>query len=142
MRSITLIISLIILIILFIGILFDMVGVAVTQGSEATFHSMVSQRVKGSKIGLKLINNKDKVSSFCNDVIGDICGVISGSTGAVIVLKIISSTNLNALLVTVVTMGLISTITISGKAIFKRVALKKSTNIILNFSKFLSIFMR
>ena len=133
---------LITLIILFIGILFDMIGVAVTQGSESTFNSMVSKRVKGSSLALKLIKSKDKVSSFCNDVIGDICGIISGSTGAVIVLKIVSSTNLNALLVSVITMGLISTITITGKAIFKRIAIKKSTNIILIFSKVLSIFKR
>ena len=53
---------LITLIILFIGILFDMIGVAVTQGNEATFHSMVSQRVKGAHLALNLIKSKDKVS--------------------------------------------------------------------------------
>ena len=128
------------LIILFIGILFDMIGVAVTQGNEATFNSMISKRIPGSKIALKLIKNKDKVSSFCNDVIGDICGIICGSTGAVIVIKIINSTNLSQILVTVITMALISTITISGKAIAKVRAIKNSTNIILRFSKVLCIF--
>lgn len=133
---------LITLIILFIGILFDMIGVAVTQGNESTFHSMVSQRVKGANLALSLIKSKDKVSSFCNDVVGDICGIISGSTGAVIVIKIVNNTNFNALIVTVITMGLISTMTISGKAIFKRVAIKNSTNIILKFSRILGIFKR
>ena len=128
------------LIILFIGIIFDMIGVAVTQGNEAIFNSMTSKRVRGSKIALKLIKNKDKVSSFCNDVIGDICGIISGSTGAVIVVKIINSTNFNQVLVTVITMALISTITISGKAIAKAKAIKNSTNIILRFSRILCIF--
>ena len=68
-----------------IGVLFDMIGVAVTTASETPFHSMASKKVKGSKISLWLIKNADKVSSFCCDVIGDICGIITGVTGVAIV---------------------------------------------------------
>ena len=35
-----------------------------------------------------LIRNAGKVSSFCNDVIGDISGVISGTASALIVFNI------------------------------------------------------
>ena len=119
-----------------------MIGVAVAQGDISVFNSMASKKVYGSKLAIKLIKNKDKVSSFCNDVIGDICGIISGATGAVIAIKIIEKTNLNNIFVTVVLMGLISTMTITGKALAKTRAIKNSTNIILRFSKILNVFVR
>ena len=65
----------IIILLLFIGIgiLFDMVGVAVTAAEEAPFHSMASRKVPGAKVAVRLKKNAAQVSSFCNDVIGDIC---------------------------------------------------------------------
>ena len=67
-----------ILVFIIIGILFDMIGVAVTTSDEAVFHSMSSRKVKGANVAVKLKKNAEKVSSFCCDVIGDICGIISG----------------------------------------------------------------
>ena len=64
---------------IFIGIVFDMIGVAVTTCDIKPFHSMSSKRIRSARVGIRLIQNADKVSSFCNDVIGDICGIISGS---------------------------------------------------------------
>ena len=127
---------------IFIGIIFDMIGVAVTASDEAEFHSMASQKVKGAKMAIKLKKNASKVSSFCNDVVGDICGIISGSTGAVVSIKIAQISNLNPLLITLVTMGIISMLTISGKALFKGYAIKKSNRIIFRFAKILNIFSK
>ena len=62
-----------------IGILFDIIGVSVTAADEAVFHSMNSRKVKGANVAVKFKKNADKVSNFCCDVIGDICGVISGA---------------------------------------------------------------
>ncbi|WDC83794.1 hypothetical protein PL321_14940 [Caloramator sp. mosi_1] len=76
--------------IIFVGIIFDIIGVAVTAAEEAPFHSLASRKVKGAKTAVKLIRNADKVSNFCNDVIGDICGVVSGAAGAIIISKLIS----------------------------------------------------
>ena len=76
------------LLFIFVGILFDLVGVAVTSADEAVFHSMNSRKVKGAKMAVKFKKNADKVSSFCCDVIGDINsrrGMIQGQevrTGA------------------------------------------------------------
>ena len=70
-----------------LGILFDIIGVAVTAADEKPFHSMAARRTPGAREALGLIRKADKVSSFCNDVVGDICGIISGSTGAVIVVQ-------------------------------------------------------
>ena len=125
-----------------IGIVFDMIGVAVTASDEAEFHSMASQKIKGAKMAVKLKKNANKVSSFCNDVVGDICGIISGSTGAVISFKISSLYNLNSLLITLIIMGLISMLTIAGKAMVKGFAIQKSNKILFRFAKFLSLFNR
>lgn len=130
------------LIFILIGVIFDMVGIAVATADEAQFHSMSSKRVRGAKMALKLKRNAAKVSSFCNDVVGDICGIVSGSTGAVIAIKIIKLYNLNGLIVTLVVMGIISALTIGGKALEKGVAMKRSNKILYNFAKILSIFSK
>lgn len=130
------------LVFVLIGVIFDMIGVAVATADEAQFHSMASRRVKGSKMALKLKRNADKVSSFCNDVVGDICGIVSGSTGAVIAIKIIENYEFNDLIVTLAVMGIISSLTIGGKAMVKGYAMKKSNNILYKFAKILSIFSK
>lgn len=125
-----------------IGVIFDMIGVACSTADEAVFHSMASKKIKSAKVAVKLKKNAEKVSSFCNDVIGDICGIISGSTGAVISLKITAFTNFNGLLVTLIVMGIISTLTIAGKALEKGIAMNKGNEILLFASKILSIFIK
>lgn len=130
------------LVFVLIGVLFDMIGVSVTASDESKFHSMAAQKVKGAKMAVRLKKNANKVSSFCNDVVGDICGIISGSTGAVIALKIIKQTNYNDLMITLVIMGVISALTIGGKAVVKGIAIKNSNSILFNFAKVLSIFSK
>ena len=90
----------ILLIVVFIalGIVFDMIGVAVTASDEKPFHSMSARKVRGAKVAVLLKKNADKVGSFCNDVIGDICGVVSGSAGAIIASSIASQTSLSPFL--------------------------------------------
>jgi CBS domain containing-hemolysin-like protein len=130
------------LVFIFVGVLFDMVGVAVTASDEAVFHSMSSNKVKGAKIAVKLKKNADKVSSFCQDVIGDVCGVVSGATGAIISLKFMEILKTDSIFVTLVVMGIISALTIGGKAIEKAIAINKSNEILYRFSYLLSYFTR
>lgn len=130
------------LIFIFIGVAFDMVGIAVATAEEAQFHSMYVKRIKGAKMALKLKRNAEKVSSFCNDVIGDICGIVSGSTGAVIAIKIANFYDINGLVITLIVMGIISALTIGGKALEKGFAMKKSNKILFNFARILSIFSK
>jgi hypothetical protein len=100
-----------------LGIFMDIIGVAVTAGDEVAFHSMSARKVKGGKIGVKLLKNTEKVSSICCDVIGDVCGIISGTSGVVIVTLIIKLTNFNELLVSLLVTVVISALTIGGKAL-------------------------
>ena len=131
---------LITLLFIFLGIIFDIIGVAVTSGDEVAFHSMSSRKVKGGKIGVKLLKNTSKVSSFCCDVVGDVCGIISGTSGVVIVSLIIKLTDINELLVSLLVTGLISALTIGGKALGKIVSINKSKEIVTIVSKILAMF--
>lgn len=130
------------LLIIFIGVLFDMIGVAVTTSSEAPFHAMATKKIKGSKISLWLIKNAEKVSSFCCDVIGDICGILSGSAASTIALLLISKYSLAALPTTIIIAAVVASLTIGGKAIGKTFAINKSDIILYEFSKFVSYFYK
>ena len=119
----------VLLIIVLIGILFDIVGVAVMSAGEKPFHSMAAKKVPGAAEALMLLRNAEKVSSFCNDVVGDICGVVSGSASAVIAVKAL--TNLGSDAVGQLLMSaLVAGITIAGKALGKNIAMSKPTQIV------------
>ena len=133
---------LIILFIIIIGVIFDMIGVSVTAASIKPFNSMASKKIRGSKTAIFLIQNAEKVSAFCNDVIGDVCGIISGSVGILISNVIALEFNLNVSLVTLILTALIATITIGGKALGKSYAINKSDVIVFRFAKIVSLFMR
>lgn len=131
-------IILIILIVIMIGIVFDMIGVAVLTAKESTFHAMSSKKIKDAKKATKLIKNNVKVASFCNDIVGDVCGIVSGGLGAVLAISI--SNYLGITLATIIVSAIISSLTVTGKAIFKNVAVKKADNILFGFAKIISIF--
>lgn len=116
-----------------IGIIFDMIGAAALTASEKTFHAMSSQKIKGSKTAIIIIKNSAKVASICNDIIGDICGVIAGGLGVVLAISINDNTFVNIIIT-----ALISALTVGGKAIFKNIAIKKADKIIYTISKILS----
>ena len=131
-----------VLMFIFIGVIFDAIGLSVATADDKIFHSMATKKVNGAKQAIKLINQKDKVSSFLNDVIGDICGVVSGSCGLAISIKLASIIGMNQVLVTIITTSIISALTIGGKAFGKTIAINISNEILFEFSKFLSIFSK
>ncbi len=138
------IISFVILIgIIVIGIVFDAIGVAVTVGEEKPFHSMAAAKVKGAKHALVLIRNASKVSSFCNDVVGDICGIISGASAAFIIAKIASTyPDTNMVIFSAILSGFVASLTIGGKAVGKEIAMKLSKDIIMLVANGLSVFSK
>ena len=132
----------VILVFIFISIFFDIVGVAITAAEEKPFHSMASKRVKGSTHSVKLLKNSDKLASICNDVIGDVCGVVSGSTGVLVGNSISKTYNLNEGLVILLITAIIASLTITGKALGKNIAINNSEKITFRVGKFLSIFKK
>jgi len=113
-----------------LGIFFDIVGTAVTAADERPFHSMAAHKTPGAREALRLIRRANQVSSFCNDVVGDICGIISGSTAAVIVVQLQSALNFRSVVVSLAVTALVSGMTIGGKALGKTFAIEKSTTVL------------
>ena len=127
----------IVLVIIFIllGIVFDIIGVAVSTADEKPFHSMAARKVRGAKTAVLFKKNANKVSSFCNDVIGDICGIISGSAGVTVTLSIANTFNIPVLPVTLCMTALIASMTIGGKAAGKGLAMSRSNDILFMSAK-------
>lgn len=125
----------ILLLVIFLGIIFDIIGISVTIAEETPFHSRSTRGYKGSKEAIRLIRNADKVSSFCNDVIGDIAGVISGGLAAAIAVNILKSYSfINAAALNLLLTAVVSAMTVGGKAVGKGIALKCGENIVLKVS--------
>lgn len=123
-----------------IGVCFDIIGVAVTTADEAVFHSMNSRKVKGAALAVRFKKKADRVSCFCSDVIGDICGVISGAAGTTIAVTLVRDYHADPLLSTLIITAIISSLTIGGKAVGKSLAVNKGDIILYGFTKILSTF--
>ena len=131
---------LILIAIVFIGIVFDMLGVAVTVADERPFHSMASSRIRGAKSSLMLLRNAGRVSNVFNDVVGDTCGILSGSSAAYIVAQSGTIGITDTVVFSMVLSGLVASATIGGKAMGKEVAMIKSKEIVTVIGKIISVF--
>ena len=119
------------------GILFDLIATAVTVAKEEEFHAMAAKKQKGAKQAIKLIRNSSRVTNFCADVIGDICGVLSGAVGAIIALKITESYGIGDAAQYLIS-AFVAALTVGGKAVTKDIAKKNSTKILSIVSKLIS----
>ena len=128
------------ILVIIIGIIFDMIGTATLTSSEVPFHAKSSKKIKGAKESLSLIKNSVKVSSVCNDVIGDICGIISGGMGAMVSISLSSIFNGNIILCSLIISSLISSITVGGKAICKTIATNNCEKILTIVGKIIYFF--
>ena len=122
---------LILLAIILIGIIFDIIGMAVATADEKPFHSMAARKVPGAQAAIRLLRNAERVSSICNDVVGDICGVVSGSASATIAAQILSNGEFGwPQMVTLVMSALCAGLTVGGKAVGKTFAVNSATEIV------------
>ena len=124
--------------IVFLGIIFDIIGMAVATASEKPFHSMAARKVPGAQEAIRLLRNAERVSSICNDVVGDICGVVSGSASATIAALIL--THVDTVWPRAVSLGmsaLVAGLTVGGKAIGKTIAVNSCTQIVHLVGRFL-----
>ena len=122
---------LILLAIVLIGIVFDIIGVAVTSADEKPFHSMAARKVPGGLEAIRLLRNAERVSSICNDVVGDICGVVSGSASATIAAQVLQNFDFTwPQIVSLLMSALVAGLTVGGKAIGKTFAINSCTQIV------------
>ena len=127
---------LILLIIIFVGIVFDIIGMAVATADEKPFHSMAARKVPGAQESIALLRNAERVSSICNDVVGDICGVVSGSASATIAAQILSNFEFSWPQIASLAMSALAAgLTVGGKAIGKSFAVNSCTSIVHTVGK-------
>ena len=107
---------LILLIIVMVGIIFDIIGVAVTSADEKPFHSMAARKVPGAKESIKLLRNAERVSSV------QVMQHFTFSAKQVIPL---------------VMSAMVAGLTVGGKAIGKTFAVHSCTNIVYGVGKLL-----
>jgi len=122
---------LILLVIILVGIIFDIIGMAVASADEKPFHSMAARKVPGAQAAIRLLRNAERVSSICNDVVGDICGVVSGSASATIASQILQNMEFGwPQVISLLMSALCAGLTVGGKAIGKTFAVNSATDIV------------
>lgn len=132
-------------VILLLGVVFDVIGTAATACDVEPFHAMASRKIRGAKTAVRLAQKRDIVSSVCCDIVGDICGIVSGVCGAALAAEAIGGLGLSnvwMIVIKVLIYSVISTLTITFKAIGKNIAVKKANGIIMGVAKVLSIFRK
>ena len=141
-RLVPLLVSgILLLVVIAIGVFFDMVGLASVTAEPKVLHAKASQKVPGSREAVEIVKNSARFASVCNDVIGDVCGTLSGALGAAIVIEILrSEPNINGLALGVLVTSMVASLTVGGKAYAKGIAISKGTTIIIFVGKVLHKF--
>lgn len=129
---------LILFLVVIVGIIFDIIGVAATVADLAPLNAKAAKRVFGAKKALFLVKRADEVASFCCDIVGDICGTIGGALGAVVILRISQGFNLNQNILEIVILAMIAAITVGGKAYGKKIGIDKADEIIFTIGKIIA----
>ncbi|MBO8154833.1 MAG: hypothetical protein H0Z32_00110 [Bacillaceae bacterium] len=130
--------------IVFIGVIFDMLGIASTAADEVPLNAMASNKVYGAREAIVIVRNADKFASFCNDVIGDISGIVSGTASAFVILQLTLGLGFQQdstfhFTVSVIFTSIIAALTVGGKALGKYFAIHASTSIILFAGKVIAL---
>ena len=118
-----------------LGVLSDMIGVAITCCNKDKIIDIKDKSIK--ETCLSLLNNSDKISVICCDIIGDISSMLSGACGASIVYKLITF-GLQGYadgLISASVSGLIACLTIFFKSLEKNIAVTKSDKITYYFAR-------
>ncbi|BCV21772.1 hypothetical protein [Moorella sp. Hama-1] len=118
------------LLIILAGIIFDIIGVATAAAVEAPLHARAAKKIPGARQGLSLLRNADRVASFCNDVIGDASGTLSGAVGAVIILRLVGQHGAEDILISTLMTAVVAAVTVGGKALGKSFALRQANEIV------------
>lgn len=133
----------VLVVLLVINISCDVLANAIISCTPDAFHAMASNKIKGAKRAVTFCNNSTKLSSIFADVIGDICGIVSGASGAVLAIFIALDGGTTAeLIASIGVSAVIGALTVGGKALFKHFAIKYNKNIVFAFAKFTTFFKK
>lgn len=126
--------AIVVVFIVFVGALFDMLGMAAAAARETPFHAMASKRVFGARRAIMIVRNAEKVSSICSDVVGDIAGVLSGAGALAVSVQLLATIHTEGWrqeAVKIAITAVITSLTVGGKAVGKTIAIHSPTPIIL-----------
>lgn len=141
MKSLTVFFAFVLLfVIIAINIVFDMVGTAVQSAEEEPFHSLAARKVAGAKESISVIRHAPQLANMCCDVIGDIAGIISGATTALIVAELVAMFELRGMLPSLILTGLVGALTIGGKAMSKGISMQNGNYIVFIVGKIMYFF--
>lgn len=128
-----------IMVFIIISIVFDMIGIASTSAKLEYFESGEMKDKRGVEVAKNMVKNSEKVCSFCADVVGDICSILSGAGGACVIMSVANNIKLASIVILISTLvsSLIAGITIFGKACMKEYAIKNSEKILLRIGSIL-----
>ena len=113
-------------------------------GCDIIANAVVSCDVDGfnARRAVSFCKNAEKIGSIFSDVIGDICGIVSGSAGAVLAGFFIVNDSVEGMVISIMISAVISALTVGGKAFAKPIALKYNSKIAFGFAKFTTFFVR
>lgn len=114
-----------------LGIIFDIIGTAATAASLPPFNAKAAKKIFGAPQAVKIIQNASYFANFCNDVIGDIAGTLSGAIGAGIIYSLAEAVAFSNLVLAGAAMtSFVAAVTVGGKAVGKRIAINSAETII------------
>jgi len=126
--------------IIFLGVLFDTIGTAAAAADEAPLNAKATRKIFGAQKGVSLVRRADQVANFCNDVIGDITGILSGAVAAMLVFQLVVNAPEMELYAQILITAAVTSLTVGGKAWGKYLALNYSTEIMLMVGRILTTF--
>ena len=127
------------LLVIALGVFFDILGVAATAASEEPFHAMAADRLFGARHAIWIVRHADRVANFANDMVGDAAGILSGALGAAVVSQIVSRhAAVGEIWATTGMVALVSGLAVGGKAAFKGFAMDRSEAIVFAMGRLLA----
>lgn len=133
----------VLLALLALNIFCDILANAIISCKPESFHAMASNKIRGAKRAVTFCKNASRLGSIFADVIGDICGIVSGAAGAVLATIIaLNGSDVIKLVSAIFVSAVIGALTVGGKAFFKHFAIKYNKQIVFTFAKFTTFFKR
>ena len=132
----------VLVVLLVVNIVCDVLANAIISCNPEAFHAMASKKIKGAKRAVSFCRNATKLSSIFADVIGDICGIVSGAAGTALIVHFAVSGTIYVLIASIGVSAVIGALTVGGKAIFKHFAIKYNKQIVFGFAKFTTVFKK
>ena len=133
---------LVLFILLILNITCDVLANAIMSCSPEAYHAMASKKIKGAKRAVTFCRNASKLSSIFADVIGDICGIVSGAAGAALVVHMASAGITGTRIASILISAVIGAVTLGGKALFKHFAVTFNRQIVFGFARFTTFFIK